>query len=87
MIFEGVSAFFFANGAGDARFKTQSWERAELSEAHFYNTPPHHLKHLDDKKGRPSYEAHPNFYLEIWSTAFLIEAKGITIDETTYDVY
>jgi hypothetical protein len=87
LVFEGVSSFFFVNGEGDARLKLDRWENAELSEIYYFKKSRDHIFHKHDKNGTPQYVAHPNFHLEIWSTAFLIEAKNVIVDEIRYPAY
>jgi hypothetical protein len=80
LIFEGVSSFFFANQVGDNRFNIDPWEKAELSEIYYFEKPCNLVEHNSDKPGTLQYFSEPNFYLEIWSSAFMIEAKAITLD-------
>jgi hypothetical protein len=84
MIFDGVSSFFFVNGEGESRFNTEQWENAELSEIHYFDPPQDSIKHTSNKAGTPQFMAEPRFYLEIWSSVLMIEAKVITVDGTSY---
>jgi hypothetical protein len=84
IIFEGVTAFFFVNGLNEKRFITQTWENAEISEFHYFENPEDQISYCSGKSGIPKYEANINFYIEIWSSLFLIEAKTIIIDGVRY---
>jgi hypothetical protein len=86
LVFDGVSAFLFVEGEGEWRFNLVEWERAEISEVYYFHEPNDHVRYTQDKKGRPQYEAHPNFYLEIWSSPLLVEAKAIILDGIRYEV-
>ena len=86
LVFDGVSSFFFIQGEGERRFNLLEWERAELSEVYYFHEPNDHIRYTTDKEGRPQYEAHPNFYLEIWTSPLLVEAKAIVLDGMRYEV-
>jgi hypothetical protein len=81
-----VSSFFFVNGQGEARLRTEGWENVELSEIYYNEKPKDHINHTHDKVGTPKYYADYNFSLELWSALFLVEAKSAIIDGTIYDV-
>lgn len=84
LVFEEVSSFFFANAEGERRFNLAAWESAELSEAYFFADPQDHILHKSDKPGTECYESDPNFYLEIWDSALMIEAGAISLDGQVY---
>ncbi len=84
IVFEEVSAFFFVDEVTRRRSNVVPWENAELSEAHFFYPARDHIVHRNDKKGTHNYSSEPNFYLELWSAPFLIEAKCVNIDGTEY---
>lgn len=86
IVFQHVSAFFFVNGKGEKRLETGQWASAELSEIYYNKHPIDHVFHKHDKTGTPQYSADFNFYLEIWSTVLLIEAKTVIIDGVVYDI-
>jgi hypothetical protein len=86
LVFDSVSSFFFVNGEGDTRFNGHQWENAELSEIHYFKTPMDHIKHKSDKVGTPQFATEPNFYIEIWDTVLMIEAKAIVVDNIKYVV-
>jgi hypothetical protein len=80
LIFEGVSAFFFDNGAHERRFQLLPWEKAEISEIHYYKKSENRISFNSEKPDFPSYVANVNYYIEIWSSLFLIEAKAVLVD-------
>ena len=77
LLFKGVSAFHFDSKLGirssDEEF---SWENIELSEIHFIPELPITKQQLADPQNI-GY----NFLLELYSSAFLIRAKYLQIDE------
>ena len=81
--FEGVSAFFFCNEQGDKRFNTEEWSWAELSGAHFQEPDDDNKIHIEYIKSK-EYIAVPNFYLELWSSLFGIEASAVVVDGVRY---
>lgn len=86
LVFDNVSSYFFVNGEGDARYNTEKWDNAELSEIYYFERSQDHILHKNDKEGTPNYVSNPNFHLEIWGAAFMIEAKTITVDGIQYEV-
>jgi hypothetical protein len=86
VVFKGVSSFCFINDKGEERFKMPEWENTELSEIYFSNQPTDHITYQDEKIDTRHFSADPNFYLEMWSSVFLIEAKEIVIDSVHYQV-
>jgi hypothetical protein len=86
LLFEGVSAFFFANDIKNRRFNITDWENAELSEIHYITTMDDLITYKNEIEGFPEYEASANFFIEIWNSIFLIEAKVINIDDEKYIV-
>ncbi len=86
LVFDRVSAFYFANGPEEWRFNFVAWERAEISEIYYFENPINHMECLSEKKGIPRYHADPNFYLEIWDCPLFIEAQAIILDGVRYEV-
>lgn len=87
IVFEGISAFFFCNGEGEQRFKTDRKDWIELIELLYYTKDENYQMHISyrfDKPGTTEYNATPNFYLEMWDGMFVIEAKEIIIDGVKY---
>ncbi len=84
MIFEDVSAYFYEYDVFERRLNVQQWKVAEISEIHYYSNPEDMISFLCRKPGFPLYQAFVNFYIEIWNSVLLIEAKTINIDGIQY---
>jgi hypothetical protein len=80
LVFTGVSAFYFVNDSGQKRLITNDWEKAEISEMHYLNDGLDKVAYKNSKLNMPSVEANVNFYIEIWSSLLLIEAKAVEIN-------
>lgn len=80
MIFEDVAAFYFQNNVTSRRTNLEKWENAEISEIHYYEKSENLIQFISEKPNFPDYSAKINFYLEIWVSLLLIEAKSIVID-------
>jgi len=87
VVFEGVSAFFFSNGEGEDRFTTEKRNWVEMTELDYYGRDrgdQMHLSYYFDKPNTPGYSANPNFYLEMWGSILVVEAKEVIIDGIRY---
>jgi elongation factor P hydroxylase len=84
IIFQGVSAFYFSNGQGDARFNLYNWDSIEISDIGYYEQPKDHITCMHGELGTHLNNSDPNFNLDIWGTLFLIEAQEVIIDNVIY---
>ncbi|MEN6293937.1 MAG: hypothetical protein ABFD07_18210 [Methanobacterium sp.] len=84
IVFENVSAFFFENNTTERRFNVLPWENAMISEIHYFEKPEDRIIYHSDKPDFPEYIANVNYFIEIWSSLFLIEAKSIVVDGIKY---
>lgn len=82
--FRQVSAVYFSNGPENRRFNVKALDLIEISDVEYHNPPKNHITCVHDKPGIPHYNSDPNFRLELWSAALLIEAEEVVVDGILY---
>jgi len=84
LMFSDVVSFFFAKysalGNGGIPIPYEEGDYLELSEIYYSKDAMGLIKVVSDEQVFQNYGGYPNFYLEIWSDALLIEAYKVTID-------
>ena len=86
LVFKGVSSYYFTGGMGSARFDKPAWLKSELSEIYFTDYIDKIKQTNLEKKKRPEYHSYSNFWLEMFTSVLLIEARKVVINGESFDL-
>lgn len=87
LIFDGVSAYYYVGNSGEWRFNPTTRDHIEITDILFVGDREIKIKQMNTKqKNKPEYSTYANFWLDIWESVLMIEAKQITIDGRGFEV-
>ena len=86
VIFEGVSSYYYIVGNKKAAVDVQPGYYSELTEIYYSPGEQLVLQQNIAHINKPYHHSYPNFWLEIWESVLLIEAKAFIINGKRYDV-
>lgn len=87
VIFSGITAFFFVNDKGERRFDISPWNYAELSEIYHIDHSEVQIHAITTEKGFYPHSVNPNIFIESWSSNLFLEAKSVSINGDSYDLF